>query len=182
MEGQEGVKVERGAARTADEVDMRWFAGWIAMVVLAVVPVAHAAGRHRLTHGEARQLARLVAEHEHIDLNNQWIEFDSMDAGAPYLRGFASFTVVREAQTPGPDTTLGRYAVNRRSGNVWEMTLCRKYDFPALAALRKKLTGRAEAGAAEDAAERKDLGCLSHGTGHDGGRAVLRAGGLGNSR
>lgn len=129
----------------------------MAAVLLAVAPAAHAA--RLLTQGQARELARMVARYEHIDLTNQWIEFDSMDAGAPYLRGFSSFTVVREARTPGPDRTLRRYAVNRTTGNVWEMTLCRKYDFPALAALRKKLTGRAEATAAEDAAERKDLGC-----------------------
>lgn len=133
----------------------------IAAVLLAVAPAAHAA--RLLTQGQARELARAVAKYEHIDLANQWIEFDSMDAGAPYLQGFASFTVVREAQTPGPDTTLRRYAVNRTTGNVWEMTLCRKYDFPALAAMRKKLTGRAEATAAQDAAERKALGCLAHG-------------------
>lgn len=140
------------------------FAGRILLVAgllgMGVSP-AHAA--RVLTQGQAGALARLVAQHEHIDLQSPWIEFDSMDAGTPYLRGFASFTVLRDAQTPGPDTTLRRYAVNRTTGNVWEMTLCRKYDFPALAALRQKLTGRAEATAAEDAAERKALGCLPHG-------------------
>jgi hypothetical protein len=131
--------------------------------VLLGMPVLSAQAARLLTQGQAGTLARRVAQHEHIDLKSEWIEFDSMDAGAPYLRGFASFTVLRDAQTPGPDTTLRRYAVNRRSGNVWEMTLCRKYDFPALAAMRKKLTGRAEASAAEDAAERKALGCSPHG-------------------
>ena len=126
-------------------------------VLLVMVPVAHAA--RLLTQGQARELAQRVAKYEHIDLKNPWIEFDSMDEGAPYLRGFWSFTVVREAQTPGPDTTLRRYAVNRTTGDVWEMTLCRKYDFPALATMRKKLTGHAEAMAAEGEAERKALGC-----------------------
>ena len=130
-------------------------------VVLGMVPEARAA--RLLRQGQARELARTVARYEHIDLTNPWIEFDSMDVGAPYLRGFWSFTVVREAQTPGPDTTLRRYAVNRRTGDVWEMTLCRLYEFPALAAMREKLTGRAEASRAEVDAERKDLGCLPHG-------------------
>jgi len=150
-----------------------WFAGL--MVVLMVVPVAHAA--RRVTQGQARELARAVAQYEHIDLKSQWIEFDSMDAGAPYLPEFWSFTVVREASEPGPDTTLRRYAVNRTTGDVWEMTLCRKYEFPALAAMRKKMTGRAEASAAEDAAERKALGCSPGRTGRPGGRALSRAGG-----
>lgn len=128
-----------------------------AMLVLS--PAAFAAAGHMLTQSQARQLARLVARHEHIDLNNEWIEFDSMDVGTPYVRGFSSFIVLRDAATPGPDKTLRRYAVNRRSGNVWEMTECRKYDFPALAALRRQLTGHAEPDEATDAAERKDLGC-----------------------
>jgi hypothetical protein len=131
----------------------------VAVALVGIVPGAHAA--RLLTQRQARDLARRVAKHEHIDLTSQWIEFDSMDAGTPYTRGFWSFTVVRDARTPGPDTTLRRYAVNRTTGDVWEMTLCRKYDFPALAALRKKLTGHAEATAAEDAAERKALGCAA---------------------
>lgn len=140
---------------------MKRYMGWALMAGMLVSgPWVWAAGGRLLTQGQARQLARLVAWHEHIDLNNQWIEFDSMDAGAAYLPGFSSFIVVRDASTPGPDTTLRRYAVNLKSGNVWEMTLCRKYEFPALAALRKKLTGHAKASKAEDLAERKALGCV----------------------
>lgn len=139
---------------------MKQSLGWAVLAVMLVMdPGAHAAGARLLTHGQARKLARLVARYEHIDLNNQWIEFDPMDVGAPYLPGFWSFAVVREAQTPGPDTTLRRYAVNRTTGDVWEMTLCRKYDFPALARMRKKMTGHGEPSAAEEAAERKELGC-----------------------
>ncbi len=130
-----------------------------AAVLVMTGPAARAAGNHLLTQGQARQLARMVARHEHIDLGSQWIEFDSMDVGAPYLPGFSSFIVLREASTPGPDTTLRRYAVNRTTGNVWEMMLCRRYDFAKLSALRKRLTGHAEATAAADAAERKQLGC-----------------------
>lgn len=139
---------------------MRQVLAWAVLaVMMAAGSAAHAAGARLLTHGQARQLARMVARYEHIDLNNQWIEFDTMDVGAPYLPGFWSFAVVREAQTMGPDTTLRRYAVNRTTGDVWEMTLCRKYDFPALAKLRKKLTGQAEPSPAAEAAERNDLGC-----------------------
>lgn len=148
-------------ARGADGAVMKQYLGWaVIAVLLAAGPAGHAQAGRLLTQGQARELARLVAGHEQIDVSSEWIEFDSMDAGAPYLPGFASFVVMREAQKPGPDTTLRRYAVNRTSGNVWEMTLCRKYEFPALAALRKKLTGHAEAGKAADAAERKELGCL----------------------
>jgi hypothetical protein len=42
------------------------------------------------------------------------------------------------------------------------MTLCKEYEFPALAALRKKLTGHAKAGQLEVMAEQKELGCEPH--------------------
>ncbi|HLI03960.1 MAG TPA: effector immunity protein Tgi2PP, partial [Terracidiphilus sp.] len=134
---------------------LAWFAAWFAMMAwLGVIPAAHA-----LTRAQARALAVTVARHEGIPVTDEHIEIDTMDVGAPYLPGFASFLVLRESTTPGPDTTLARYAVNRRSGNVWEMTECRRYDFPALKALRKRLTGHATASRAADAAERKALGC-----------------------
>ncbi|ACO32292.1 MULTISPECIES: effector immunity protein Tgi2PP [Acidobacterium] len=136
---------------------MKQYFGWFALMAwLGLTPVAHA---RTLTQAQARELAVTVAWHEGIPVSDEHIEVDTMDAGAPYLKGFASFLVLRESTTPGPDTTLARYAVNRSSGNVWEMTECRRYDFAALDALRKRLTGHATASRAADAAERKTLGC-----------------------
>lgn len=145
-------------------------AGAVAGMLLAAGSAGYARAGRRLTQGQARRLARLVARHEHIDVSSPWTEFDPMDVGTPYLAGFWSFAVVREAQKPGPDTMLRRYAVNRATGDVWEMTLCRRYDFAALTRLRKKLTGRAEPGAAAVVAERKDLGCEARGPGQERGR------------
>jgi hypothetical protein len=136
---------------------MKRYFGWLAGIVwMGLIPAAHA---RTLTQAQARALAVVVARHEGIPVRDEHIEMDTMDAGAPYLPGFASFLVLRESTTPGPDTTLARYAVNRRSGNVWEMTECRRYDFPALKALRERLTGHARVSRAADAAERKALGC-----------------------
>ncbi len=133
----------------------RYFGFFLLMAGFAMA--AHAA--HSLTQAQARELAVVVARHEGIPVNDEHVEIDSMDAGAPYLPGFWSFLVLRESTTPGPDTTLARYAVNRSSGNVWEMTECRRYEFPALEALRKRLSGHAKASRAADAAEQKALGC-----------------------
>jgi Effector immunity protein Tgi2PP len=138
--------------------------GFLRVALLVLFPVwgaAHAASNHQLTPAEARQMAAEAARHDHIDLSDTHIEFESMDTGAAFIRGFASFIVIRESETMGPDETLRRYAVNRHSGNVWEMTLCTRYDSPELTALRQRFTGRAAVNAADSAAEEKQLGCMA---------------------
>ncbi|MGB6133168.1 MAG: effector immunity protein Tgi2PP [Acidobacteriaceae bacterium] len=115
--------------------------------------------RHQITMGQAQQIARLVARHDEIDLSDTHIEFNSMDLDAAFIPGFASFIVIHEASTPGPDETLRRYAVNRRTGDVWEITLCTRYDFPALSRLRRSYAGHATTTAAEVAAQSRELGC-----------------------
>ncbi len=118
-----------------------------------------APARHEITMGQARQIARLVARHDEIDLSDTHIEFNSMDLGSAFIPGFASFIIIHEASTPGPDETLRRYAVNRHTGDVWEMTLCTRYDFPALARLRSAYAGHSTTTAAEVAAQSRALGC-----------------------
>lgn len=113
-----------------------------------------------LTMSQARQIARLVAQHDHIDLSDTSIEFDTMDLGAPFIPGYASFIVIREATTPGPDVTLHRYAVNRQTGDVWEITLCTRYSFPALIHMAQSFTGHGVS-AAQIQAEGKELGCVA---------------------
>ena len=73
--------------------------------------------------------------------------------------GFFSFILIRESTSPGPDETLRRYAINRRTGDVWEMTLCTHYDFPELTAVQRAFSGRSGADAAELSAQGKRLGC-----------------------
>src|SRR5580698_1183639 len=63
------------------------------------------------------------------------------------------------ALVPGHDETLRRYAINRRTGDVWEMTLCTHYDFPELERLQHTYSGRDAIGASELAAQGKQLGC-----------------------
>ena len=122
---------------------------------------AAAAGRarHRLSDAQARQIVILVARHEHIDLSDTHIELNSMDLGSTFISGYSSFILIRESLTPGPDETLRRYAVNRKTGDVWEMTLCNHYDFPALRRLRASLGGGRDASPADLAAQSKELGC-----------------------
>ncbi|MGD0368831.1 MAG: effector immunity protein Tgi2PP [Acidobacteriaceae bacterium] len=123
---------------------------------------SHAAAqpsKHQLTPRQAHQIVALVAHHDQIDLSDTHIELNSMDLSTDFTPGFFSFIVIRESTSPGPDETLRRYAINRRTGDVWEMTLCTHYDFPELARLQHSYSGRTPVGASELAAQGKQLGC-----------------------
>jgi hypothetical protein len=140
-------------------------AGASLLLVLFPVPAQRAEAQtglgspHRLTAGQTRQIARLVARHDRIDLSDTHIEINSMDLGAAFIPGYSSFIVIRESSTPGPDETLRRYAINRRTGDVWEMTLCTHYDFPELTRMRRAFALRGVPAAGDVAAESRELGC-----------------------
>jgi hypothetical protein len=122
-------------------------------------PPHSAPSSHRLTASQARRLVVLVAQHDQIDISDTHIEVNSMDLGPDFIRGYASYIIIRESSTPGPDETLRRYAVNRRTGDVWEMTLCTHYEFPELTRMRQSFALRSGAPESEIAAQSRDLGC-----------------------
>jgi hypothetical protein len=137
-----------------------------AFIALAMLAASMWAGQaqttvsaHRLTAHQAHQIVTLVAKHEHIDLSDTHIELNSMDLGREFIPGFVSFIVIRESTSPGPDETLRRYAVSRRTGDVWEINLCTRYDFPELTRMRRAFALSDSASAADLAAEGKELGC-----------------------
>lgn len=131
---------------------------WSAAATGAVRP---AAGGRALTLRQAHEIAVLVAHHDRIDLDDTRVEMNSMDLGRDFVPGFYSFIIIRESSTPGPDETLRRYAINRQTGDVWEMTLCTHYDFPELTRMRRAL-GRGGP-AAEVAEQGRQLGCGERG-------------------
>jgi Effector immunity protein Tgi2PP len=132
-----------------------------ALLLLAAACAAAqtATAAHRLTMHQARQIAVLVAKHEHIDLNDTHIEMNSMDLGRAFIPGFVSFIVIRESTSPGPDETLRRYTVNRSTGDVWEINLCTRYDFPELTRMRRAFALPRPASPDDLAAEGRELGC-----------------------
>lgn len=117
------------------------------------------------------KIVRLVARHDHIDTRDSHVEVNSLDLMSPFVPGYASFILIREATAPGPDETLHRYAVNRTTGDVWELVQCTRYDFPALRRMQRAFVGRA-ATAAQVAAERQELGCSTQKSGTSPGNPL----------
>jgi hypothetical protein len=134
----------------------------LAILALAAAGVFLASAQssgHPITQRQAHQIAVLVARHDDIDLSDTHIELNSMDLGRDFAPGFYSFILIRESTSPGPDETLRRYAISRRTGDVWEMNLCTHYDFSELTHLQRSFSGRAGTDAAELSAQSKRLGC-----------------------
>jgi len=131
-----------------------------ALPLIAVTcAIAQSAPTHDITESQARRMARTVAKHDQIDLSDSHIEMNSMDLGRAFIPGFSSFILIRESTSPGPDETLRRYAVNRRSGDVWEINLCTHYDFPELTRMRRIYSLSAMPSAGDLAREGRELGC-----------------------
>lgn len=151
---------------TAQTADMRLLLplGASLAVLLASAPgpagqTTAARPERRITTRQAQRIVGLVARHDGIDLSDSHVEVNSMDNGTEFIPGYSSFIIIRESSTPGPDETLRRYTVNRRSGDVWEMNLCMHYDFPELTRMRRALALRTAPAAGDLAAESKELGC-----------------------
>jgi Effector immunity protein Tgi2PP len=131
----------------------------LGLAFAGVFLAAAQSARRQITPRQAHQIAVLVAHHDDIDLSDTHIEMNSMDLGRDFEPGFYSFILIRESTSPGPDETLRRYAISRRTGDAWEMTLCTHYDFPDLAHLLRTFSGRAVTDASEISAQSKRLGC-----------------------
>lgn len=116
-----------------------------------------------ITSREARRIAVLVARHDRINLSDTHIELNSMDLNADFVPGFYSFIIIKESSMPGPDETLRRYAISRRTGDVWEMTLCTHYSFPELTQMRRAFAAREGTAAGDIAEQSRQLGCSEHG-------------------
>jgi hypothetical protein len=142
----------------------RRFSLLLAIVVLGAAGLSlrlasSQSARHPITPREAHQIAVLVARHDEIDVSDTHIELNSMDLGRDFMPGFYSFILIRESTSPGPDETLRRYAISRRTGDVWEMNLCTHYNFPELTHLQRLFSSRTVADPAELSAQSKRLGC-----------------------
>jgi len=61
-----------------------------------------------------------------------------MDLNQDFTPGFFSFAIIRESTSPGPDETLRRYAINRRTAMCGDDAVMH-YDFPELAHMQHSI-------------------------------------------
>ncbi len=137
-------------------------AAFVLLIPAVSFPIASAQSTHPITPRQAHQIVVPVARLDNIDLRDTHIALNSMDLDRDFTPGFYSFILIRESTSPGPDETLRRYAISRRTGDTWEMTLCTHYDFPELTHLQRTFSGRPLTDPAELSAQSRRLGCSQH--------------------
>jgi hypothetical protein len=118
------------------------------------------AGIEQITSEQARRVALLVARHDSINVDDVDIVVDSMDGNGPFVPGYFSFIFIAVDQHhPGKDHTLGMYAVSPRTGDTWELNLCKHYDFPELLRVQRAIRKKTGASVADESASGKVMGC-----------------------
>lgn len=110
-----------------------------------------------LNRDQAKTVLLIVLEHEKIRLDRPGM-FVKAETPSPHP-GYYDFSVGRADAKTGAIQNLGRYAVSRQTGDVWELAHCRRYDFPPLDAAQRKIMARTGKGFAEEKAQRLGLGC-----------------------
>jgi hypothetical protein len=129
-------------------------------LALLLVSDAPASRVEHITPDQARNIAIMLAQYEQIDVKNPDLIVDTMDRDGAFVDGYFSFILIRQDQhAAGADKTLGMFAVNARTGDAWEINLCKHFSFPELDKIQRRI--RHSTGARPDAEleAQKDLGC-----------------------
>jgi hypothetical protein len=117
-------------------------------------------GVGQITPEQARKVALLVARHEAINVDDTDTVVDSMDGNGPFVPGYFSFIFIAvDPHRPGKDHTLGVYGVSARTGDIWELNLCKHYDFPELERVQRSIRRKTGAHPGDEAASAKTIGC-----------------------
>ena len=121
---------------------------------------------HEMEFDQARQVALIVAKHDNITVDDRTIVMNSMDTRteAGFIRGYYSFPIVRESDSPSrPDETIRMYVVSKRTADTWELNLCTHYSFPELQKFQHDIMHETGARSGDDADMPKAIGCVDRG-------------------
>lgn len=141
---------------------MRQLVGFF--LLLCFFTLGAEASPRELSYQQARQIATLVANHDHFKVDDRTVVLNSMDTRSPsgFFPGYYSFSVIHESDTAmQPDVTLRVYIISKRTADTWEMNLCTHYAFPALEKLQQTVMAETGATPADARGMAKDIGCAS---------------------
>jgi len=132
-------------------------------LILATSTLCARARAHEMEFDQARQVALIVAKHDNITVDDRTIVMNSMDTrtDAGFIRGYYSFLIVRESDSPSkPDETIRMYVVSKRTADTWELNLCTHYSFPELQKVQHDIMHETGARSGDDADMPKAIGCV----------------------
>jgi hypothetical protein len=130
---------------------------------LATTTLCARARVHEMEFDQARQIALIVAQHDNITVDDRTIVINSMDTrtDAGFIRGYYSFSIIRESDSPAhPDETIRMYVVSKRTADTWELNLCTHYSFPELQKVQHDIMHETGASSGDDADMPKAIGCV----------------------
>src|ERR1700678_2032156 len=131
---------------------------------LATTTLCARARVHEMEFDQARQVALIVAKHDNITVDDRTIVMNSMDTRteAGFIRGYYSFLIVRESDSPSrPDETIRMYVVSKRTADTWELNLCTHYSFPELHKFQQDVMHKTGASSEDELNMPKAIGCAN---------------------
>ena len=119
---------------------------------------------HEIEFDQARQVALIVARHDHITVDDRNIVMNSMDTrtDAGFIPGYYSFSIIRESDSPArPDETIRMYVVSKRTADTWELNLCTHYSFPELQKYQQDIIHKNGPSSDDEQDMSKAIGCAT---------------------
>ena len=115
-----------------------------------------------LTTPQAKELLKLVLRHEGYDWKKRGMFIDddlkASDGAAPHP-GYLDFALGFDSPKAAATTFLGYYAVSQKTGDIWELNLCKRYEFSELQRAQKIVMERTRTSFYDERIERRGLGC-----------------------
>jgi hypothetical protein len=116
---------------------------------------------------QVQQVLVVVLKHEKFRLSDPGMYIDSDlngPNGDPDRPGYFNFSLSYENPKAAATAYLGDFAVNIKTGDVWETESCVRYRFPALRALQREIVRRTGTPLAAEKSARDEVGCPSQAT------------------
>lgn len=115
-----------------------------------------------LTLPQAKALLLLVLRHQGYQLNKRGMfiddDFKTSQGQAPHI-GYFDFALGLDSSQAGATRYMGYYAVSKKTGDIWELNLCKRYLLPELERAQRLVMSRTKISFADERSERRGLGC-----------------------
>jgi hypothetical protein len=115
-----------------------------------------------LTSEQAKKILIFTLKHEGYKLSRAGVFFDGplvSENGSPYIPGYYNFGLGYNDPDAGAVDSWGLFAVNVSSGEVWETNKCKRYSFPALHRIQRRVRAKTQITEAEERIQRRGTGC-----------------------
>lgn len=108
----------------------------ISLILASTLLLVAIPSRAQISRDQARSLVQTT-----LRLRGDKVASKEIQETTNNVSGYYSFGAYNQAQ--GVQNVVGWFAVNKRTGQVWETTSCELYQYPALETRRRKLAKHA---------------------------------------